>query len=559
MTSQRITDDMPQWYKFARKRHVYDIDDFPQIHDDLRPFWGLDPKEVRDFAAHASVDFNHQLSTISIRDGQIFQKLWDSWRGETFVSMLRNFVQYLPDMDIPMNRMDQPRVVVPWERMQELLAKEVETRPVTTDANDAFSLDKKGLRVPDSRPPWWQTWFSSADVWDPTSQTTATDWGWYAAQGRQFMDIARKACSPESYSNNPDRSPAESYAQYKHSQGGFITNFNLSSDLCTVGPQIQEAHGLLFASSSMFVTERLVPVFGECKTNVNNDILFPANMYYKRDRRYEYAPAMDASWDDKRDDVLWRGVTSGGAQREDNWKGQHRQRLVMLLNSTVMQGSSVSVLHEDAARPGHYNAQDQFQPSFFAAHHTDIGFTEKMSCIPNCDFYNDTFAMQPQTTFAEQFGHKYLVDVDGHSFSGRWRAFLLSRSLGIKATIFREWHDSRLFAWRHFVPMDNRYDDLYSLLTYFIGLNSNADTQTEGVDETNQDTKVTRHDYEAMKIAKQGQEWAQKVLRREDIEIYTYRLLLEYGRIIDDNRDRIGFAGDGGVEMEEFDRLYPAL
>jgi hypothetical protein len=36
-----------QWYKFARDRKVYNIDDFDQIWDDLRPFWSIPPKELR--------------------------------------------------------------------------------------------------------------------------------------------------------------------------------------------------------------------------------------------------------------------------------------------------------------------------------------------------------------------------------------------------------------------------------------------------------------------------------------------------------------------------------
>lgn len=35
-----------------------------------------------------------------------------------------------------------------------------------------------------------------------------------------------------------------------------------------------------------------------------------------------------------------------------------------------------------------------------------------------------------------------------------------------------------------------------------------------------------------------------------------FRLLLEYARIIDDNRDRIGYAGDGR-EMDEYDVDHP--
>lgn len=37
-----------------------------------------------------------------------------------------------------------------------------------------------------------------------------------------------------------------------------------------------------------------------------------------------------------------------------------------------------------------------------------------------------------------------------------------------------------------------------------------------------------------------------------NIQIYMYRLLLEYGRIMDDNRDRIGYAGDGR-ELDKYD------
>ena len=47
---------------------------------------------------------------------------------------------------------------------------------------------------------------------------------------------------------------------------------------------------------------------------------------------------------------------------------------------------------------------------------------------------------------------------------------------------------------------------------------------------------------EGEKIAEEGREWAGKVLRKEDMEIYFYRLLLEWGRMTDDRRDEgIGY------------------
>ena len=355
---------------------------------------------------------------------------------------------------------------------------------------------------------------------------------------------------------------------YKSSLGGFITNASLSSDLCTVGPTLAKQHGLLYASISMLATHKLVPVFGECKASVNNDILFPANMYWKQDKRYIYNDKQDIDWDDKDDVMPWRGVTSGGMAYSgdpEGWRNMQRQRLVALTNGTALGDTSTPILalsDPKASRQGIYTPHP-FHPANFAKEHTDIGFTKGIACVPNCHIYDSTFTMLNKTTFAETFRNKYLIDVDGHSFSGRWRAFLQSRSLGLKATIFREWHDSRLLAWRHYVPVDNRFDDLYSLLTYFIGIDNTRSEDSAGNSSIGNDFDkglvVPRHDYEAFRIAKQGRDWAAKVLRTEDIEIYLFRLLLEYGRIIDGNRDKIGFVGDGGKEMEEFDRRVPAV
>lgn len=42
-------------------------------------------------------------------------------------------------------------------------------------------------------------------------------------------------------------------------------------------------------------------------------------------------------------------------------------------------------------------------------------------------------------------------------------------------------------------------------------------------------------------ISEQGKSWASQAIRREDAEIYMFRLLLEWGRVIDDKRDELGY------------------
>lgn len=496
-----------EWYKYARRRYVHHIDDFDQIMDDMRPFWAIEPKVLRSLAAHMWRDKDGGASGIHIRDHKIVKENNPCWRSETMITLINKFVKYLPDMDIAMNRLDQPRVVVPWDDMQALLHKEKETRRIPPETIDEFSTNMEGLLDTESKD-------EPSDKEDPQ---------WYPHPGKQYMEVASTACPPESPArqNSSDLTQAES--TYKDRLGGLITNFNLSSDLCTVGPQIQDKHGLLYASSSMVATKRLVPIFGECKVNVNSDILFPANMYWKHDERYDYDPKHDVEWEDKKDIMIWRGVTSGGTQNAENWQRMHRQRLVRYVNGTEMAGKEVRILTEQPEKKGEYENYREFHPSRFAEEHTDVGFTETWGCVPDdCSFYKDVWTLKNGIPLGEQFQNKFLVDVDGHSFSGRWIAFLQSKSLGIKSTIFREWHDSRLFAWRHFVPMDNRYDDIYTLLTYFLGVGTPYDKREPGVSDADGKAYVARHDAEGKRIADNGREWTRKVLRRDDIEVRTW-------------------------------------
>ncbi|KAJ5561456.1 hypothetical protein N7461_000217 [Penicillium sp. DV-2018c] len=522
-----------EWYMFARKKKIHNVDDFQQITGDLRPFWAVPPAEIRQMAA--KLQTSDGIAGLQIRNKKVVYSPLEGWRIETLRKSIKRIARYLPDMDIALNIMDQPRVMVSFEDNQEYLRAEAITRSLPVDAKDQFTSGMKHLYEEHSAVP---------DTVDPS---------WFSIAGKPYMDYARESCAPNSPARSDNFTAVDADRLYKLSSGGFISNFTAASDLCTVGPVLGDKHGFLFSASSNLITRKLIPVFSECKVSVNNDILFPANMYFLNDKRYVYNSRHDYDWDDKADSLHWRGVTSGGVQLADNWQQMHRQRFVHITNSTEMRSETVSILSEPSM--GHYRNYSNFYPAEFSLDHFDVGFTEALGCIPNCSFYDNILTFKEPEAFSQQFKTKYLVDIDGHSFSGRWRAFLLSKSLGIKSTIFREWHDSRLFAWRHFVPMDNRYDDLYALMTYFLGLDPDPQASPDDAFVISE-PYIPSHDFEAEVIASQGRDWAQHALRSEDLDIYLYLLLLEYGRIIDDNRDSIGYSGDGS-ELDQFDELYP--
>lgn len=49
----------------------------------------------------------------------------------------------------------------------------------------------------------------------------------------------------------------------------------------------------------------------------------------------------------------------------------------------------------------------------------------------------------------QQLRYKLLADIDGDSSTSRFHYILRSKSAPVKATIYTEWHDSRLIPWLH--------------------------------------------------------------------------------------------------------------
>lgn len=70
--------------------------------------------------------------------------------------MIDSIVDYLPDMDIPLNAMDEPRLVVPWEDINSYMEKASTTRgfPPTSQVKSAYQrLPRPGLGDPNTKIP----------------------------------------------------------------------------------------------------------------------------------------------------------------------------------------------------------------------------------------------------------------------------------------------------------------------------------------------------------------------------------------------------------------------
>jgi hypothetical protein len=523
------------WYAFAEEHGVVIVEEFwDQIYHDLSPFWALPPSHIRANArAHDMV--------VQVENGRAESNTGWFWHV-TWAHLINTISDYLPDMVVPLNSMDEPRIIVPWETVSTYVTTERASRHITP--LEDTTARSNGWRKDDAE-----------------ENVSATEVEWLSSSP---FSLSHFACPPDSAIRQPnsghyfpgvredvtdDRSKlTRAFSDYSssHLYAGFVANYSLCADICHQ-PDLGGLHGAMIQPLSARSSQELIPLFGGSKLTVNNDILLPAPVYWNDDERFGGGADANISWQDKEPSAIWRGTATGGHNTPTNWHHFHRHRFVAMTNGTKYRitNKQTGLIFTPSLRLNAIEAlQGPIQKDFdtFLTQTTDIAFTDLMCDIPQADntcFYtSNEFKIAKGLPLQQQFGYKYLPDIDGNSFSGRYRAFLLSTSLPIKATLYREWHDSRLVAWKHFVPMDNRYGDFYGIMAYFRGFDG-VDRGQGGPKE-----KVKGHDAASEKIATEGREWANKVLRKEDMATYVLRLLLEYARLTDDRRDWLGYVGD---------------
>lgn len=503
------------WYDVAKSHDVIMVEEFwDQIYDDLRPFWALPANQIRADARADNMVVNIKGGESEANTGWFWHTIW--------AKMIGTVSKYLPDMVIPCNAMDEPRLLVPWEAINDYMQKEQQSRRLTAtaDATDVY-----------------HNWHKDDE--DESVEETNVDW-----KDSSSMSLIREACHPDSSTRTSIgvSDGLENGTVPEHMRDGFVANYTLSTSLCHQS-DLAMYHGAINQPLTASWSQKLIPLFGGSKMGVNNEILLPAPMPWSEDERFNAEEGSGIDWDSKEKQAIWRGTATGGRHHPTNWHQFHRHRFVYLTNGTKLRTTTdnphdkilTSNFMHAASSPLARATQDHLAE--YVSYTNDVGFTDlfcdELSENGSCWYLDKDYAVLPGIPMSQQFNYKYLPDIDGNSFSGRYRAFLLSTSLPIKATIYREWHDSRLMAWKHFVPMDNRFTDYYGILEYFHGFEGLGDGEA-----------VPGHDEAAKKIAYDGKDWAGKVLRKEDMQIYVFRLLLEYARVCDDNRNNLGFVGD---------------
>jgi hypothetical protein len=536
---QRYNRDPPpnfdKWYHFAVTRNSVVIDDFDNIEEDLAPFSSFNPDDLR-LRTVTVLATNTDVSGIRIREGkaEVIAEVPEEhqWVMEGALIMIQQFAEFLPDMDLAMNLHDECRVAVPYDHLQNALDNpQPYPAPNPSRLTKEFSNDRarkwpsiEDVRTDphffeDARPPTFQTYGSIAC---PAESRARKERHWYT------KTFCPKCIEP-------------------HSMGAFVSNWTLSADPCHQ-PDIANLHGMHLSPSTMMGTHDVVPIFSQSRAPGYIDIRYPSPWNYMEKIKYEFDEKFpDPHFHDKEDVLFWRGTTSEGVTTAGTWKGMLRQRFVHLLNNQTSR-HPIMLPKGDHTDNLEYALKRTSDIKKYLATKTDARFVDKIvSCAgQDCTDQKKEFWFGDNVDLRQHWRYRYLFDADGPGFSTRFIPFLRSNSVVFKAALFREWYEGRLTAWKHFVPVDLRLHDLFSSLAYFGGY---------GVEARNKRMMVGKLK-EAEKIARDGKVWTEKVLRKEDMEIYMFRLLLEWGRLTDDKRTEIGFRmgkgkGKGREERSE--------
>lgn len=422
-----------EWFAFAKENDAVMIDEYDQLARDMEPFWILTGKELRkrciDVGYLPSVDLvrieNGQTRTLDLTKG--FDDAEVGARAKGFRVMLEKFQDRLPNMDFPINEKAEGRILVPWEDRQK-------------NSSDGRNIKDVlgGEFLPD--------WRGDGNVWESYRRTCEP-----SSQARRLFGSLR--------------------AQLKEGQAPIsrLSHITTSSDDFSFAPGVDDlydfcAHPWAHYNQGHFFSDwrtihALYPMFSPAKGVGYSDILIPSHYYFSSTKRYTYGwdpvnmviqdvDDMEVEWEDKLDDIFWRGATTGGGSSPPGFLAQYqRHRFIKMasdaskLNKTVVFADPPGTDNFIAAPVPVGDLNDDMM---------DVAFTKAVGCTQypgGCDGMRKNHRFADTVPLGENWRHKYLIDVDGMGYSARLFSLLKSKSAVLKTTVYTEFMTEWIQPW----------------------------------------------------------------------------------------------------------------
>jgi len=550
-----------KWYQYAVERKAPVVDMYSQIEKDVLPFWGMEPRRIRDGLDRLKT--LPDVGIVTIRQG-IATHVATSAAGrqkewlDDMVELIAPFAEHLPDMSLAFNLGRRPKILTPWEDIHALTEAGQQQR-ITPQPGQARQREKDNRALPGLL----------AGGTEIGNQGTAALPGAterYVSPAT-FRRLQALACPPGSLTRRGLDEGARDFCSscaYPHSNGQFLSNWEAALDQCHQ-PDLFNLHEFYTLPHQEGLFQDLLPLFSTAKTDNFNDVLVPNPGDAKKTAQWnELANAQPDQFSKAVDLVSWQGDL-GDVRLLTNkaHHGSHRNRLLHMLRNAT-RADTVAFLvgwkgydGDDAPRYFHHEEVPTKNANGVLPFVVDLankdGCTTELCQLLEAEFGSPsgdgkTRKQEEAHKDDTEDNHRYKIILDtqdGPLGSAQstpqspsfLRALYSPAKVPILSSIFREWHTERLIPWAHFIPLDIRYHALHSTVAYFVGLTGRGPLNGRMRSAGDMDAQTE----DAKWIAVEGSRWARQALRREDMEVYMFRLLLEWGRVISDERNSLGF------------------
>ncbi|EJT99486.1 hypothetical protein DACRYDRAFT_81869 [Dacryopinax primogenitus] len=499
-----------KWFDFARGSDFKLIDEFDAIHLDLAPFRRLSSQELQhrtQSAALQDTTFGVKIEdgwatvTDEIRPGGV--KKGDIGRAQGFLQSVQGFMSELPDMMFAISGLAEPTVYPTWE-----VSQPHNFSAVLEDASDYVTQSNN-----------FPLWYKYTNTCHPA-------------------DPVRRRPHEFNFPNATSILPPTNFDAISTETGNAFSNFRERTekdlDFCK-HPEKFYQFGHFYAGWSIF--NETFPVFGPGKAPGSMNIRIPSYYYIVPLSKYTYGfdeilgygqddDPNDPDWDDKTGTMFWRGATTGGGSiPSGRYPYYVRHRLVQL--AVQDNPSSQLILHRTGQRMPETWTESRIDVNTLRTTAMDVGFTMAVQCAPyepgGCEGMMEDYKFVDAVPLHAAYKSKILLDLDGMGYSARSLALLASKSALVKSTIYAEFFDDWIQPWVHFIPLSSTFEEIFNIWAYFVGPGEVYDYSGDAALKS---------------IADAGRRWKREHARIVDMEVYTYRLCLEWARLwYKDERD----------------------
>lgn len=167
-----------------------------------------------------------------------------------------------------------------------------------------------------------------------------------------------------------------------------------------------------------------------------------------------------------------------GSVEPPRWPSAHRPRLSHFANTADLNNSSSTPALSVDGATGQMTVGSSsvgWKARWLDVHLASTSWWRWFSWWPEsgqqCSWWDGTcrllgrnFAYVGKEPAGMADGHRFMLDVDGNAWSARFPRLMASRGLPLKATAFTEWNAGLFPTWLGYVPLNNDYSDLESVL-----------------------------------------------------------------------------------------------